>query len=574
MCWLTSRFDVLWHQLHASAPLTGFIDVSHLLSEVEEVEQVRKGPENRGSLVSVEHFDLKVSLVLACASLGAVNLDATKAEELGIARANIDALARDLWKKARFLIAHLDSDFFTAGSEASMSALPRSQPSLADSHANIQQTASASVSASVLLLRIVAIKILLLLAARSFAAPSEYLKLHLDTISSAIEASLDSPWDDEVPLEERELRWQLWSFLCVLDWTSPGIYHNGSYFIRPEMHSDPPSRVPGVPDDGTYSPMMEMERSDRLSQARYFLEYALALANLSRRAEDCIIRPWPISPARAADLCSELDALDHKLSFYQLLGGSAGQEGEGSGSNNSVSGSASGIGRVNGSGGSHASNEHRVPPQKALQMQNVHLSLELGIIRFKLFRHEAFHLMRDATTSESLRTMCMDTCMDACILVLSHCRNIGADVPNMGTLGAEEMRSTINNPASGANREKRRFPGVFRRVIQPASSAALVGQVLLHASQSADALDKRINTSRPTSRAEINSSAGGSSTSGFYSFAERPMESFAPQHFANSNGGASWTGQFGREKVSVLQWHINTVIAELEALQSTSPLAK
>lgn len=535
--------------------------------------------ENGGSPVSLDHFDVKVSLILAWASLAAVNLDAVKAQELGIARVNIDAFARDLWRKARSLITHLDSDSFTIGFEASTSALPRAQPSLADSHANPQQTGSASTCASILLLRVVAIKILLLLAARSFAAPSEYLKLHLDTISSAAEASLDSPCDDDVPLEEREWRWQLWSFLCVLDWTSPGIYHNGSYFIRPEMHSDPPSKVPGVPDDGTQSPTIGTEHLERLSQTRYFLEYALALANLSRRAEDCIIRPGPISPAQAAELCSELDALDNKLSFYQLLGGGAGRGGEGSGPNNSVSGSAIGGGRVNGSGSSHTLNEHGVSLQRALQVQNVHLSLELGLIRFKLFRHEAFHLMHDATTSGPLRMMCMDACMDACILVLSQCKNIGMGVPHMVNQGAERMRSMVTDLASGVNGEKRPFPGTFRRVIQPASSAALVGQVLLHASQSAHGLgllipDKHTNTSRPMSRAGINSSTSGNSTSDFYSYAERSMESFAPHHFANDNGGASWTGRFGREKVSILQWHVNTVMTELETLQSTSPLAR
>ncbi len=550
-----------------------------MVSEVEEVEQVRKGMENCGSPVSLDHFDVKVSLILACASLAAVNLDAVKAQELGIARINIDAFARDLWRKARSLITHLDLDSFTTGFEASMSALPRAQPSLADSHANCQQTGSASTCASILLLRVVAIKILLLLAARSFAAPSECLKLHLDTISSAAEASLDSPWDDDVPLEEREWRWQLWSFLCVLDWTSPGIYHNGSYFIRPEMHSDPPSKVPGIPDDGTHSPTMETEHLERLSQTRYFLEYALALANLSRRAEDCIIRPGPISPAQAAELCSELDALDNKLSFYQLLGGGAGRGGEGIGPNNRVSGSASGGGRVNRSGSSHTSNEHRVSLQRALQVQNVRLSLELGLIRFKLFRHEAFHLMHDVITSGPLRMMCMDACMDACILVLSQCRNIGMGVPHMVNLGAEGIRSMVTDLTSGANGEKRPFPGTFRRIIQPASSAALVGQVLLHASQSADGLgllipDTHTNTSRPMSRAGINSSIGGNSTSDLYPYAERSMESFTPHHFANGNGGASWIGRFGREKVSILQWHVNTVMIELEALQSTSPLAR
>ncbi|CAF9930328.1 MAG: hypothetical protein ALECFALPRED_004579 [Alectoria fallacina] len=508
------------HLLHASASLTGFIDASQLVSEFEQVEQVRKGMENCGSPLSLDHFDVKVSLILAWASLAAVNLDAVKAQELGTAGINIDVFARDLWRKARSLITHLDLDSFTTDFEANMSALPRAQPSLADSHANFQQTGSASTYASISLLRVVTTKILLLLAARSFAAPSEYLKLHLDSIPSAVEASLDSPWDGDVPLEEREWGWQLWSCLCVLDWTSPGIYHNGSYLIRPEMHSDPPSKVPGVPDDGTPSPTMEMEHLERLTQSRYFFEYALALTNLSRRAEDCITRPGPISPAQAAELCSELDALDNNLSFYQLLGGGgAGRGGEGSDSNDCVSGSASGGGRVNGSGSSHTSNEHRVSVQEALQVQNVHLSLELGLIRFKLFRHEAFHLIHDATTSEPLRMICLDACMDACIPVLSQCRNIGAGVPPVGNLGAEGLRSRVIDLASGANGVNQPYPGVFRRVIQPASSAALVGHVLLHASQSTNGLGLRIpdkhsrnnNTSGPMSSAGINSSTSGNS---------------------------------------------------------------
>ena len=41
------------------------------------------------------------------------------------------------------------------------------------------------------------------------------------------------------------------------------------------------------------------------------------------------------------------------------------------------------------------------------------------------------------------------------------------------------------------------------------------------------------------------------------------MASSVPRrHFGNGNGGASWTGGFGREKVSILQWHVNTVTTE------------
>lgn len=552
------------HQLHVPSSLTGFIDASQLVSDAEEVEQVRKGTENRGSPVSLDHFAVKVSSILASASLTAVNLNAAKMQELGIAHINIDAFARSLWRKARSLITHLDldSDSFATGSEATMSTSPRAPPSLADSHAASRQTVSTSTAPSKLLLRIVAIKMLLLLAARSFAAPSEYLRLHLDTISSAVETSLDSPWDDDVPLEEREWRWQLWSFLCVLDWTSPGVYHNGSYFIRSEMYSDPPSKIPGVPDEGTHSPAIETEHSERLAQTRYFLEYALALANLSRRADDCIIRPGPIPPAQAADLCSELDALDNKLNFYKFLGGSA-----------------SGGERVNGRVSSHTSNKHQISPQEALRVQNVYLSLELGLIRFKLFRHEAFHQMHDATTSGPLRRMCMDACMDACIFLLSQCRSIAMDVPHMVNLGAEGMRDMVTDLTSSAHEEQGAFPGTFRRVIQPASSAALVGQVLLHALQSTDGLgllipDKHAKTSGQMSKVGINSSIGGSSTSNFPSYAERSMDSFAPYSFAKANGSACWTDRFERKKVSMLQWHVNAVLTELEALQSTSPLAR
>ncbi|KAI4132385.1 MAG: hypothetical protein LQ338_000733 [Usnochroma carphineum] len=541
-----------------------------------------------GSPVPPDHLDVKVSLILACASLAAVNLDAAKAQELGIASINIDAFARDLWRKAMVLTTHLDldSDCSTTCLEAVMSALPKTQPSLADSHANSTTTRA---SDSILLLRVVAIKLLLLLAARSFAAPSEYLKLHLDTISSAVDASLDSPGDDDMPLEEREWRWQLWSYLCVLDWTSPGIYHNGSYFIRPEMHSEPPSMVPRLPDDGKPTPPAEKDHWERLSQTGYFLKYALALACLSRKAEDCIIRPGPISPVQAAELCSELDALEHKLSFYQLLGAGAGRGGESSGPNHSVSGSVSGGGTgggtCNGSGGSPGLDEHRVSLQDALQVQHVHLGLELGLIRFKVFRHEAFHLMHDATTSGQLRMMCMDACMDACTFVLSQCIYIGGT-----NQGAEGMQSTMTmDLANGANcGEKRPYPRVFRRVIQPASSAALVGQVLLHASQSADGLGLLIppdthttNTPVPVSHAGTNSSINGNnSATDFLSpcAMERSMRNFGLQHCsANDNGnggGASWTGRFRPEKVSILEWHVNTVITELEALRSTSALAR
>lgn len=555
------------------------------------MDQVRKGTGTHETFVSPNEINIKISFILACASLAAMDLDAAKSQELGIARDNIDAFARDLWTKSRFLITHLDFDSFATGYESNTSALPKAQPSVADSDAAFQHTGLPSTGALNLLSRVAAIKILLLLGARSFAAPSEYLKLHLDAIASAIEASLDSPGDDGVPLRQREWRWQLWSFLCVLDWTSPGIYHSGSYFIRPEMHSNPPSKVPGLSDDETHSPTTTTEQTDQLSQNRYFLEYALALANLSRRAEDCVTRPGPISPTQAAELCSELDALDHKLSFYQLLGGVVGRGGEGIGSpNHSISGSASARRRMDGGGGAHALEEHRASLSEALQVQNGHLSLELGLIRFKLFRHETFHLMRHGPSSGPLQMMCTDACMDACIVVLSRCRNIGtAPLSAAVTPSGDGMPITASDAASSANGEPRPFPGIFRRVIQPASSAALVGQVLLHASRSADGLGllsldthRRLNPPRPLSEA-------GSGSTGTYSlhdysngYIKRPTENSIPRHYnANGTGAAAatasagaWAGRLGKEKVSILQWHVETVTAELEALQATSPLAR
>ena len=555
-----------------------------MVSEVEEAEQIRG---NGGEPVTPDLLDVKVSLILACASLAAVNLDAVKAQELGVAHINIDVFARDLWRKSRSLIKHLDLDAFTSPSfEGSTSALPTLQSSLVCSHTCYQRAGPASSCAPTLPLRVVAIKILLLLAARSFAAPSEYLKLHLDAISTAVEASLDSPLEDDMPLEERELRWQLWSSLCVLDWTSPGIYHNGSYYIRAEMHSDPPSRVPGVPDDRSHAFTAETEHLERLNQTRYFFEHALALASLSRKAEDCIIRPGPISPAQAAELCSELDALDNKLTFYQLLGAGARRGGEGSDPNNkSVSSSAGGErGRINGSGNSPASNKHRLPPlHETLQMQHTHLTLELALIRFKLFRHEAFRLMHDATTSGPLRTMCMDACMDACTAVLSQCRNRGIHhVPhgrNPGTTQPDPPHLATHHPPPPPSS----FPGPsFRPVIHPASSAALVAQVLLHATQSANGLGLLIPgnrnaahpSGRPVSRAGIGSSTDRMNpTIDLYPYAEGERRE-NPAGRYNLPGGALWTGGFERGKVGVLQGLVDGVVAELESLEATSPLAR
>lgn len=560
-------------QIHTSASLAGFIDVRNLIAEVEEVEQVRQGLDTGSSSIPPDLFDIKVAQILACASLAAADLDHSKAQELGIGHINIDALIRDLWKKARSLVTPADEDYcIPVANRSSVSSVARGQPLLmTDPQVDIiQQSPCPIANPSNAPLRIIAVKIVLLLAARSFATPSEYLKLHLDLISSAVESSLDSPWD-EGSLMEQEWRWQLWSFLCVLDWTSPGIFHNGSYFIRPEMGRDPPSKVPGVPDDRTYPPsLMESDRWDRLSQTRYYLEYALALAHLSRRAEDCIIRPGPISPTKAAELCADLDALDSKLSFYQLLGSGTGR-GDGSNYTSSVSGGTSnGAGGGGSAGGprvprsrvnSHSPNEHQISLQRAPQVQNMQLRLELGLIRFKLFRHEAFHLLHDPNTSSPLRVMCMDACMDACILVLSHCRNM-----DNGNQGAEAMHGL----APDATNEDKSRMGPIRRVLQPASSAALVGQVLLHASQSADVLGLVPEKQTPPSIAQ----SRGNSTTEFFSLAERSMEGYNQYGLANGNGVSAWGGRLSREKVRVLHWHINSVLSLLETLQPTSSLAR
>ncbi|EAW12209.1 putative C6 finger domain protein [Aspergillus clavatus NRRL 1] len=513
-------WGLISHYIYASASLTGFVDVPQLINDVEEVEQFRQAADYTGSPGFLDQLHLKVALILACASLAAVDLDPQKAQELGLGGTDIDALVRDLGRKSRTLITPVDVDSFTAPNLKSPSA-PAAQSS-SEPPDFLQQANSPPTPPTDTPLRVVSIKILLLLAARSFAAPSEYLKLHLDVISAAVDASLDGPCDEDTSLAEREWRWQLWSFLCVLDWTSPGIYHNSSYFIRPEMHRDAPSKVPGLTDDGAYPPTIEREHWDRLGQTRHYLEYALALAHLSRRAEDCIIRPGPISPAQAAELCAELDALDSKLSFYQLLTTSpAAPDTAGAGA------SATDL-------PTHSA-EHRGSLARAPLVQNIHLSLELGLIRFKLFRHEAFHLMHEASSSGPLRMMCMDACMDACILVLSQCRSIGN-----GDMVADRVSRIMDYAAE----EKRPCTGSLRRVLQPASSAALVGQVLLHAAQ-AGGWGMGGAGSRPASRA----GAGG--------------------EMAYQAGG-----RMNQEKVRLLQWHINLVVSLLEALQGTNALAR
>ena len=448
-----------------------------------------------------------------------------------------------------------------------MHTLPGAHTSLVESPGGLQTATPVSPIITALPLRIVAIKTILLLAARSFAAPSEYLKIHLDTISSAINASLGTPCDD-LSLEERERRWQLWSFICVLDWTSVGINHNGSYFIRPELHSNPPSKIVGIPNDGSQTPPMELEQLEHLTQMRYFLEHALSLASLSRRAEDCIIRPGPISSGQAAEICSELDALDHKLGLYQLLGVG--------GRNNNFTAYADLQSRLTGGSSTPMSDEYHTSARRALQIQNAELSLEIGLIRFKLFRHEAFFLMHDPSTSEALRMMCMDACMDACIVVLSRCRNIGMSAPRIPNFGESGVRGDVNDFMIGDIGQHDSFPGIFRRVIQPASSAALVGQVLLHAFHTVDGLgllvrDKQSDMARSTKWIDAGLPNRGIPLSGFHPSAQQSMGSFGPSQMANSNSSASW---FQKEKLDILQRHVNTVVSELEALESTSAMAR
>lgn len=506
-------------------------------------------------------------MILAAASLAAVDLDPGKAQELGLANTDIDALVRDLWKSSRTLISPSDLDSFPPTAKTVLSE-ERARPPPETNNDLPQQSGTPTAAATDIPLQVVSIKILLLLAARSFAAPSEYLKLHLDVISSAIDAALDAPNDEGTSLIDREWRWQLWSFICVLDWTSPGIYHNSSYFIRPEMHHRPPSKVPGLPDDGTYPSAIEQENRDRLSQTRHYLEYALALAHLSRRAEDCINRPGPVSPAQAAELCTNLDALDNKLSFYQLLGSTL------------PDGSAFNTGRIPvdtvsaaGDLATHKhSTENRLSLARAPFIQNMHLSLELGLIRFKLFRHEAFHLMHAPSTSGTLRMMCMDACMDSCILVLEQCWSIGnRDVPGVQA----QAQSQMSLDPSG---EKRPCTGSLRRVLQPASSAALVGQVLLHAVRGADGIGTGPGKGKEFQGDMAVDSRGNSATE-FFAFAQGGGEFATPSATMPAQGpyaaaGGSWGGWTSGEKVKVLQWHINKVLTLLEALQGTSSLAQ
>ncbi|KAI2791849.1 hypothetical protein POX_c04728 [Penicillium oxalicum] len=572
------------HYISAAAPLTGFIDVHQLSCDIEEVEYLRQGMEIASSPTSREHLDVKVSRILAVASLATVDLIPGKAQELGLANTNIDAMARDLWKASRTLISPSDLDSFQPPAKPILAEV-RAPPPLKMNRDLAQQGGTSTTVVSDIPLQIVSIKILLLMAARSFAAPSEYLKLHLDVISSAIDASLDSPSDEGCSLLDRELRWQLWSFICLLDWTSPGIYHNSSYFIRPEMHHQPPSKVAGLPDDGSFPPAIEQEHRDRLSQTRHYLEYGLALAHLSRRAEDCINRPGPVSPAQAAELCTKLDALDNKLSFYQLLGGTLPDGSTFNAGAMAVDPSSTTTGDL--VTDKHSA-EQRLSLAQAPMIQNMHLSLELGLIRFKLFRHEAFHLMHAPNTSVTLRMMCMDACMDSCIVVLEQCWNIGnRDVPGVQAQVQVQAQSQIPLDPS---REMRTCTGSLRRVLQPTSAAALVGQVLLHAARAVDGIGTGIGAVPTTGpgpgqvqgkdfQGDMGVTSRWNSATEFFAFAQgagdfEAASASMPTQGPYAAAGGSWGGWTSGEKMKVLQWHINKVLGLLEALQGTSSLAQ
>ncbi|KAJ5894305.1 C6 finger domain protein [Penicillium taxi] len=506
------------HYIFASASLTGFIDIHRLITDVEEIEHLRQGFDVGQASRALE---VKVSRILACASLAAVDLEPGKAQELGIEVNEVDDLVRNLYRKARMLITPNDEDTMSITSfsnQTAKSTIPNMTPNNLGEPSNNGLTSHTPppTSSNQIILDIVSIKIILLISARSFAAPSDYLKLHLDVISSAVNASTDSFGHAGMSYAESEWRWQLWSTLCVLDWTSPGIYHHGSYFIRAEMHRSPPLPTP-VADD-SYGLALDQRR-----QTRHYLEYALAIAHLARRAEDCILQPGPVSPNQAADLCAELDTLDHNLSFYQLLGsqGPFSVRSTPSPRRNTVPG---GEGNEN-------------LPRRAPQVQKMHLSLELGLIRFKLFRHEAFYLMHNPSAATPLQLMCLDACMDACIFVLAQCRRLGNGD------GVDQLPDILEEA-------ERPCTGSLRRVLQPASSAALVAQVLLHESQAADGMGILGRVEPPPSGRE------------FFAFV-----SGAEDYWGNPT-------KLSAEKIGALQWHVNKVLSLLEAMQETSSLAR
>ncbi|KAF4225160.1 hypothetical protein CNMCM6805_006996 [Aspergillus fumigatiaffinis] len=91
LCGLISHY-VPTPPISGSASLTGFVDVHQLICDVEEVQHLPRGLDFACSPTSLERLDIKVSMILACASLAAVDLDPGKAQELGLASADIDAL--------------------------------------------------------------------------------------------------------------------------------------------------------------------------------------------------------------------------------------------------------------------------------------------------------------------------------------------------------------------------------------------------------------------------------------------------------------------------------------------------
>ncbi|KAJ5713566.1 C6 finger domain protein [Penicillium malachiteum] len=498
-------------RISSFASLTGFIDVHQLIADVEEVEKSRQAFDMSQTC---EAFRIKISRILACASLAAVDLDVAKIKQLGIENNGVDALIRDLSRKARMLIVPADADTIPTTSSLVTTPSPISNIyntlDLNSNNMSSSQTPSTQ-------LEIVSIKILLLLTARCFAAPSEYLKIHLDAISSAIDVSLDSANSPDISPAESELRWQLWSTLCIMDWSSSGIYHHGSYFIRPEMLPVLSSPAP-VADDSNDTDL------ERRQQTRHYLEYSLGLAHLARRAEDCILRTGPVSPSQAAALCAELDTFNHNLRFYELLGSTSPPPE-----------------RVN----SPSSNEGvwlaresiKHSARHATNVQKMQLSLDLELIRFKILRHETFYLLHEPSTAAPLRTMCLDACMDACILVLALCRRLrsGADIIDR----MPDAFEGDNQPSTGS----------LRRTLQPASVAALVGQVLLHEFRSVNGIFTRPD--QPVGRGQ--------------------------NSFAFSSGFKnSWAGSasVSEQKVSALQWHVNTVLSLLETMHETSLLAR
>ncbi|KAJ5613827.1 C6 finger domain protein [Penicillium herquei] len=507
---------LLWglvsHYFSYFASLTGFIGVYQLIADVEEVEKIRQSFDMSQSC---EAFRIKISRILACASLGAVDLDVAKIKQLGIESNEVDALIRDLSRKARMLIVPADAD--TIPTTSSLVTTPSTISNIYYNTLDLNSNNMSSSQTPSTQLEIVSIKILLLLTARCFAAPSEYLKIYLDAIWSAIDVSLNSANSPDIPPAESELRWQLWSTLCIMDWSSSGIYHHGSYFIRPEMLPALSSPAPLAKDSNETDP-------ERRQQTRHYLEYSLALAHLARRAEDCILQTGPVSPSEAAALCAELDTFNHNLRFYELLG--------------STSPPPERVNTPSSNEGVWLARESiKYSARHATNFQKMQLSLDLELIRFKILRHETFYLLHEPSTAVPLRTMCLDACMDACILVLALCRRLrnGAD--------------TIYRMPDAFEGDNQPSTGSLRRTLQPASVAALVGQVLLHEFRSVNGLFTRL---------------------------DQPV-GCGQNSFAFSSGFKnSWavSASISEQKASALQWHVNTVLSLLETMHETSSLVR